>query len=152
MTSAEVVNAFVGQPALALAGLSRSGQKFGNVACKTLREKGYRVYPVHPSADVIDGVSCYRTFRDLPEPIDSLLVVVPPDRALAVVREAAAAGIRRIWFQQGSSSPTVLQVCEQLGLDVVSGECILMFAAPTGFHRFHRWVNRVMGRLPAETA
>jgi len=36
-----------------------------------------------------------------------------------------------------------------LGMDVVSGECILMFARPAGFHKAHRWVSGLLGRLPA---
>jgi predicted CoA-binding protein len=31
----------------------------------------------------------------------------------------------------------------------VAGECILMFAKPTGVHKAHRWVWGVLGRLPA---
>jgi len=55
--ASRAIGQFLAQPALALAlvGLSRSGKKFGNVACRELKAKGYRVYPIHPSADVIDG-------------------------------------------------------------------------------------------------
>lgn len=151
MASRTAVDAFIAQPALALVGLSRSGKKFGNAACRTLRDRGYRLYPIHPSADTIDGVRCYRRFADLPEPVDSVLVIVPPQQALTIVREAAAAGIRRVWLQQGSSSPAVLQACAELGLQFVADECILMFAEPAGFHKLHRWVNGVLGRLPART-
>jgi hypothetical protein len=50
------VEAFVSEPALAVVGVSRTGKKFGNIACRELRAKGFRVYPIHPSADRIDGV------------------------------------------------------------------------------------------------
>jgi uncharacterized protein len=65
------------------------------------------------------------------------------------MRKAAAAGIKRVWLQQGSESSEVLRECEQLGLDVTSRECILMFARLTGIHKAHRWVWGLLGKLPA---
>lgn len=150
ITSRATVESFLAQPALALVGMSRSGKKFGNVAYRELTAKGYRVYPIHPAADSIDGVRCYWRFADLPEPVDAVLVVVPSAQAARTVREAAAAGIHHVWLQQGAESPEVLEVCRDIGIDAVFGECILMFAKPTGYHKAHRWVWRLLGRLPKE--
>ncbi|MGE5242973.1 MAG: CoA-binding protein [Betaproteobacteria bacterium] len=149
MTSQASVDAFLAQPALALVGMSRSGRKFGNLACRELTAKGYRVHPIHPSAEAIDGHRCYRRFADLPEPVDAVLVVVPSPQAAITVREAAAAGIHHVWLQQGAESPEVLRACRDAGIEAVSGECILMFAKPSGYHRAHRWMWRLLGRLPA---
>jgi predicted CoA-binding protein len=144
-----MVDEFVSQPALALIGMSRSGRGFGNFAFRALVNKGYRVYPIHPSATSINGVRCYSDFNDLPEPVESALVVIPAAEAIGAVRKAAESGIRRVWLQQGAESPEVLNTCRELGVDVVSGECILMFARPTGFHKAHRWVWGMLGKLPA---
>ena len=149
MTSRAAIDAFVAQPALAVVGASRSGKKFGNLACRELRTKGYRVYPIHPSADTIDGVQCYARYEDLPEHADAVLVVVPPVQASIVVREAAAAGLHHVWLQQGAESVDVLKTCHDLGLDFVWGECVLMYAHPTSYHRAHRWLWRVLGKLAA---
>jgi predicted CoA-binding protein len=148
MTTRVAVDAFLAEPALAIVGVSRSGKKFGNYASKALREKGYRVYPLHPSARTIDGVECYRRFDELPEEVGAVLVVVPPTEAASVVRDAAAAGVRRVWLQQGAESPDVIALCTKLGVEVVSGECILMFAHPRGFHKAHAWMWRLLGRSP----
>jgi uncharacterized protein len=78
-----------------------------------------------------------------------LLVVVPPERALGGVRTAAAAGIRRVWLQQGAKSPEVLAACAELGLETIAGECVLMYAKPTGLHRVHQWAWGLLGKLPA---
>ncbi len=42
-----------------------------------------------------------------------------------------------------------MQVCSELGLNAVLGECILMFAKPAGIHRAHRALAGMFGRLPA---
>jgi uncharacterized protein len=148
MTISERIERFISQPAIAVVGVSRSGKKFGNAACRDLRAKGYRVYAIHPSAAAVNGMACYKSFRDLPEPVDSALIVVPPHAALDVVRDAAASGIRYIWLQQGAESPQVLSLCDELGIEAVAGECILMFAQPSGLHRAHRWIRHVCRSLP----
>lgn len=149
MTSQRAIDEFLDQPAVAVAGASRFGTKFGNYACRVLRAKGYRVYPVHWSGGMIEGVRSVSRFADLPERVNAALIVVPPERAIELVRAAAAAGIRRVWLQQGAESPRVLDACRELGLDVVSGECILMFARPTGVHKMHRWIHDVTHHRPA---
>jgi len=150
MTSRRSVETFIAQPSIALLGISRSGKKFGNYAYRQLTAQGYRIYPIHPSADVIAGIRCYRNFKELPEQVDAALIVLPPVQALAAVKEAASSGVHHIWLQQGADSPGVLQACRELGLDTVSGECILMFAKPKGVHKAHRWLWGVLGKLPQE--
>jgi predicted CoA-binding protein len=149
MNTKQSIDAFLAEPAVAVVGVSRSGAKFGNLAVRELRAKGYRVYPIHPGATSIGGVPCYSRLEDLPERIGAMLVVVPPSAAEQVVRDAASAGIRHVWLQQGAESPAVLSICRELGIDVVSGECVLMFAHPTGYHNAHRWLRKTFGRLPA---
>ena len=149
MKSRASIEAFLAEPAMAVVGVSRSGKGFGNAAARELRRKGYRIFPINPQADLIDGERCYRSFPALPEPVRAALVVVPPADALNVVREAAKAGITRVWLQQGAQSPLVNLACDELGLDAIAGECILMFAKPTGVHKAHRFVWQLMGKLPA---
>jgi uncharacterized protein len=149
MSSKALIDAFLAEQALAVVGVSRSGKGFGNVAARELRRKGYRVYSVNPQADVVDGERCYRSLAALPEPVGGVLVVVPPEQGIDVVHQAAAAGITRVWLQQGAESERLEHVCAELGLETVVGECILMFARPTGVHKAHRWVWRMIGKIPA---
>jgi predicted CoA-binding protein len=150
MTSEKSIEGFLDNPSIAVVGVSRSGKGFGNAACRSLRTKGYRVYPVNWATPTVDGIRCYSRLSDLPERVNAVLVVVPPPQAVDVIRDAAAAGIRHVWLQQGAESPEAVRVGAELGLDVISGECILMFARPTGIHRAHRWLRRLTHGLPAE--
>jgi len=149
MSSKALIEEFVSQPTLALMGMCRSGKKFGNFAYRALVSKGYRVYPIHPDVKSINGVRCFSDFKDLPEPIQNALIVLPPEKALSAIQQAAAAGVRCVWLQQGSESPVLLRTCRELGLEVISGECILMFAKPASYHKVHRWVWGLLGKLPA---
>ncbi len=149
MTKNNAIENFVAQHTLALVGVSRSGKKFGNLAFNALKGKGYRVFPIHPQAETIAGERCYRSLRELPEPVTSVFVSVPPAESERVVREAASAGIRRVWLQQGAESADAIRFCEENGMQVIHGECVLMFAPPvTSIHRCHRWLWKTLGRLP----
>jgi uncharacterized protein len=148
VTSQSSVEQFLAQRSLGLVGVSRGGKKFGNTVLRELAKRGYRVSVVHPQAAEIDGVRCYPSVSALPEEVGGLVLVVPPEQTERIVREAAAKGVPRIWMQQGAESAAAIELCRESGIDVVHGECILMFAQPAGFHRFHRWLWKVLGRLP----
>ncbi len=149
MTNKATVNDFLAQKTLAVVGVSRNGQKFGNTAYKELKAKGYRLFPIHPQADTIEGERCYPSLSALTEPVGGVLIVVPPAQTEQVVRDAAAAGIRRVWMQQGAESEAAVRFCQENNISAVHGECILMFAEPTAwYHRMHRWIWGWTGKLP----
>jgi predicted CoA-binding protein len=150
MTTQASVDGFLKQSTLALAGLSRSGMKFGNAVLRDLTGKGYDILPVHPEAVEIGGVRCYPSLADLPKKVGGLVLVVPPAQTEALVREAHAAGIGRVWMQQGAESAKAIRYCEEVGIEVVHGECIMMHAKPTGIHKVHRWLWRLLGKLPSD--
>ncbi len=149
MTSKARVNEFLAQKTIAVVGVSRSGKGFGNSAAAELKAKGYRVYPVNPNAQTIDGEPCYPSLSALPGRADGVLIVVPPDETEQVVRDAFKAGIRNVWMQQGAESDTAIRFCKEHEMSVVHGECVLMFAEPAHwFHRAHRFVKGLSGQLP----
>ncbi len=151
--TAELVRDFVAQKRLALAGASRSGKKFGNVLLRELKGQGYDVVPVHPEVAELEGLACARSLAALEGRVDGVVVVTPPREAVRLVGEAAAAGIRRVWLQQGAGSDEAARVARESGVSLVHGHCLLMFLPGVrGFHRFHRRLWSLLGKLPAEAA
>ena len=149
MTSKALVEEFISQKSLAVVGVSRDPKKFGNSVYRELKQKGYEVFAVNPNTEEIGGERVYPNLEALPKKVGGVVVVVPPRVTEQVVREAAEAGIKRIWMQQGAESKTALRLCEEKGLKTVSRECILMFAEPVAsFHKFHRWIWKLFGKLP----
>lgn len=149
MTSKIAVQDFIDQHTFAVVGVSRTGQKFGNMAYRELKARGYQLFPIHPEAETVEGDRTYPSLKSLPEVVNGVLVIVPPERTGQVVREAAAAGIKRVWMQQGAESTAAINFCKENGISEVHGECILMFARDTAFyHRMHRWVWGLIGKLP----
>jgi predicted CoA-binding protein len=145
----ETIQAFLGERKLAVAGASRSARKFGTIALKELRGKGYQVFAVNPHAKEVAGQPCYASLAELPETVGGVFIAVPRAECERVVRDAAACGIRRVWIQQGCDTPEALAACEEAGVAAVSKRCILMFAGAHGIHGIHRWLWGLLGKLPA---
>jgi len=149
MTQKADVEEFISQKRLAVAGVSRKSNKFGNAVFKELKKKGYQVWPVNPNMETFQGEPCYPDLKSVPGPIDGVVVVLPPKRTEVLVKEAKEAGINRVWMQLGAQSDAAVDFCKQNGMLVVANECILMFAEPVAsFHKFHRWIWKVFGKLP----
>lgn len=143
--------AFLAARRFALAGASRGGRKFGNTLLRELLKRNLPVLPVHPEAAELEGLPCVPSLRDLPQPVEALVVCLPPARVPDMLRQAREAGIAHIWLQQGSVSPEALALGRQLGLEVVAGECLLLHLEPVrGPHALHRWLWRLLGKLPRQ--
>jgi uncharacterized protein len=150
MNTRAAIDDFLHQRRLAIVGVSRTGKKFGNALYRDLKSKGYRLIPVHPAAESLEGDRCAPDLQHLPEPVEGIILVVPPVQSEQLVRQAYAVGIRRVWLQQGAESDLAVQFCRDHGMSVIAGECVLMFAEPAGWaHRAHRWVWKHLDKLPA---
>jgi hypothetical protein len=131
-----------------LVGYSRSSQKFGNLVYAELKQRGYSVLVVHPEIREIGGEKCVPHVGALAGRIDGLIVNVLPAKSAQIVRDAAQAGIKKIWLQQGADSPEAVQAGRELGVNLVAGKCILMYAEPVrSFHAFHRLFARLFGQM-----
>jgi predicted CoA-binding protein len=149
MNTRKEVEEFIAQKSLAVVGLSRDPNAFSSSVSRELKERGYRLLAVNPKADEIGGEKCYPDVASLPEKVGGAIFFTPKPETVKVVREAAAAGIRRIWLQQGAESPEAVRFCADNGLSVVSGQCILMFLEPVAvYHKIHRWFKGLFGGLP----
>lgn len=121
MDTRAVIADWVGRRTWAVVGASANRAKFGNIIYRTLRERGYRVYPVNPTLETVEGDRAYPDIAALPEGVEVLDIVIPPQRVPPVLEQAKAAGITRIWLQPGAESPAVLAHAASLGLTVLAG-------------------------------
>jgi predicted CoA-binding protein len=148
MTMDQTVKDFIQLKRIAVVGVSRSGKKFGNTIATELKQRGYQVFIVHPEAKEIGGEPCYPNLAALQGKVDGVLICVPPSQAGQVLQEAAQAGMKKIWLQQGAQSPEVLAQARELGINPVAGKCILMYAEPVrSLHGWHRAFARLFGQL-----
>jgi uncharacterized protein len=152
----EKVNDFLSQKRIAVAGVSRTpGSAAANAIYRRLRDTGYQVYAVNPSADEVEGDRCYHTVQAIPDKVDGIVIATPASATEQVVRDSAEAGITRVWMHNGihslgtSVSDSAVEFCQKHNMTVIAGACPLMFGKPSdGFHRFMRGALGVFGSLP----
>ncbi len=147
----ESIQSFLSQPKIAVAGVSRKKQKFGNAIFKELEKRGFEVLPVNPNIDDYQGHRCYHRVTELPEDVTALVINTRNETSLELLREAQEKGLKHVWLQQGSLSKESLKALEDgNGMNIISRECILMHAGRvSGVHAFHRWINKTFGSYPS---
>jgi hypothetical protein len=149
MKNKEAIDNFLQKKRIAIVGVSRAGKKFGNIAYRELKAKGYKIFPINNKTDRIEDDICYPSLRDLPEPVDGVLIVVPKNQTKQIIQEAYTEGIKNIWIQQGAESKEAIDLCKNEKINCVYGQCILMFAEPVGLpHNIHRCIWRLIGKYP----
>ncbi len=142
------VKSFVQLRRLAVVGVSRSPKKFGNTICKEMTARGYQVYGVNPCMSDFEGTKCYESLSALKGKVDGVVVCVSPRLVEGVLRETAELGLKHVWLQQGAGSHDAVEVGKDLGLSLVTGKCILMYAEPVrSIHCFHRFFVKLFGKL-----
>ncbi len=110
---------------IAVVGCSTQPGKPSHEVPRYLKDQGYRVVPVHPSAREILGERAYPSLADVPGPIDIVNVFRPAEEAPAVVEAAIARGARAVWLQQGISHPAAAARAREAGLEIVMDLCIM---------------------------
>jgi acyl-CoA synthetase (NDP forming) len=87
---------------VAVVGASTKGGTLPNVFIRRIRELGYEgeIYPIHPSAESIDGLKAYRSLGDTPHPVDYAYIAI----AAAQVPPLLEAARGRVRFAQVISS------------------------------------------------
>ncbi|MDB5507755.1 MAG: acetyl-CoA synthetase [Hyphomicrobiales bacterium] len=73
------------------------------------------VYPFNPSRETVWETRCYRSFAELPEPPDHLVVLVPARAVPGLLREAAAAGARSATVMTSGFEEAPDEAGQQLG-------------------------------------
>jgi predicted CoA-binding protein len=110
---------------VAVVGASADRGKFGNKAVRAFDAQGWRVAPIHPTADAIEGHRAYPTVVDVPGAIDMATVYVPPHVGLTLLAGFARKGIPEIWVNPGAESAALLAEAERLGLHVIAACSII---------------------------
>ena len=146
----ETIKSFLETKNIAVIGVSSKGKGFGAIAYKHLKQNGYNTFPVNINGGNFENEHLYKSIKDIKNPLDGIITVVPPKVTEMIVEEANQLGIKKIWMQQGSESQTAINFCNANGIDVVYGECIMMFSEPVkSMHSFHRWLWKLLGKYPS---
>jgi acyl-CoA synthetase (NDP forming) len=80
---------------IAVIGASNDPGKWGYMLLDAMMRGGYEgdVYPINPKADQVLGLPAYPSVRDVPGPVELVVVAIPAPYVAGVLREAAEKGV-----------------------------------------------------------
>jgi predicted CoA-binding protein len=151
--SRAAIDDFLAHKRIAFVGVSRNASDFSRQLWSELKRRGYDLIPVNPDAAEIDGVPCVPAVTAIEPAPDGALLLVPPEVTDRVVRDCAAAGIRRVWMfragGKGAVSEAAVRFCSENDISLVAGECPFMFLEGAGLvHSLHGWWRKITGTYP----
>ena len=109
---------------IASAGLSSNPDKVSYGVAQYLKNHGYRVIPVNPTASEILEEKAYPDVASIPEEIDVVQIFRRPEDVPPIVEDAIKAGAKVIWMQEGIVNEEAAQMARYAGLQVVMDACM----------------------------
>jgi predicted CoA-binding protein len=109
---------------IASVGLSGNQEKESYWIASYLKDQGYRIIPVNPTATEILGEKAYPDLESVPEKIDVVQVFRRPEDVPPVVDAAIKAGAKVVWMQEGIVNEAAAQKAREAGLQVVMDACM----------------------------
>jgi predicted CoA-binding protein len=122
----DLITEFMSKKNFAVVGATDNPEKYGNRIVKNLAKRGYRVFPVNPKLDTLEGLTCYHNLAEIPEKVEVVDFVVPPAVTLATLKQCRELGLTSIWLQPGSEDEAALAFCRDNGMQVVHGVCVML--------------------------
>jgi predicted CoA-binding protein len=147
------IQAFLSGHRIAFVGLSVHPNDFSRGVDRELVANGYEVIPVRPGVDEVAGRKAYPRVSAIPTQVDGVLVMTPPSAVPAIIEDCVVAGKPRVWLHRGvghgSVSEDAVAIAAREGIELVVGECPLMFLPnASGIHRLHAWAKKAAGTYP----
>lgn len=109
---------------VASVGLSSNQRKESFWIVSYLKEQGYRIIPINPTADQILGEKAYPDLSSIPDKVDVVQVFRKPEDVPPVVDEAIKIGAKVVWMQEGIVNEEAAQKAREAGLQVVMDACM----------------------------
>lgn len=101
---------------VAIIGASNDRSKYGNKAVRSYIAQGHEVFPVHPKEAEVEGLRAYASIGDVPQPVDRVLLYVPPAVGVGLLEAIAAANPKEVYVNPGAESDELFAKAEELGL------------------------------------
>jgi hypothetical protein len=114
---------------VAVLGASPRPERYSNKAVALLKERGHTVYPINPRGGEINGLKCYRSLSEVPQPLDTVTVYLSPEISSARAEEIIAAHPKRVIMNPGAENAELAKKCSENGIAVVQSCTLVMLRA-----------------------
>jgi len=111
---------------IAVVGMSKDPQKDAQRIPMYLKNAGYEIIPVNPTATEIAGMKAYRSLSEVPLNFDIVQIFRPSEAVPSIVDEALKTKAKVIWMQLGISNEEAAERARMAGKIVVQDRCMMM--------------------------
>ena len=109
---------------IAVVGHSDKPYRTSYAIANYLQRVGYKVYPVNPLLEEIEGEKVYPTVSSIPEKVDIVNIFRRSEHLDGIADDAIQAGAKVFWSQLGVFDKEAGEKAEEAGLDVIMNRCI----------------------------
>jgi acetyl coenzyme A synthetase (ADP forming)-like protein len=121
---------------IAVVGASRDRGTIGGELFHNLLSYGFAgpVYPVNPSAEVVQSVPAYKSLEAIPGPVDLAVIVVPANRVIETTEACGRKGVKALVVISAGFSETgeegqlkqaeLVRACRAAGMRLIGPNCM----------------------------
>lgn len=136
LAAVNALKLFFNPRAVAVVGASRQRGTIGGEIFHNLLSFGFNgpVYPVNPTAAVVQSVPAYATVEAIPGPVDLAIIVVPSEKVIEVASGCGRKGVKALVVismgfsetgREGQSQQAELvRVCREAGMRLIGPNCM----------------------------
>lgn len=117
------IEEMLGVNRLAIVGLSDSDDRPSHGVARYLQARGKVIVPVNPTVESVLGEKAWPDLGSISEPPEVAIIFRRAPACPEIVRQAAEAGMRGVWLQQGIRSAEARELAEANGLLYVEDRC-----------------------------
>jgi len=116
---------------VAVIGASKDPSKWAHVVPKYLKEHGYRIIPINPTATEILGERVYKSLMEVPEEVEVVEVFRPSEEVPKIVEEAiqrrkTRGDVKVVWLQLGiTADEESKKKLHETGIALVENMCMM---------------------------
>ncbi len=107
----------------AIVGLGNNPERAAFGVSKLLQDKGHRIVPVYPRAEIVHGEAGYKSLHEIPFKVDVVDCFVNSKLVGKVVDEAIAIGAKAVWLQLDVIDEAAVARAEAAGLLAIMDRC-----------------------------
>ena len=124
----EIKNILTKYKTIAMVGVSKDTKKTSTIVMKYMKNYGFKVYPVNPSAkgEKILGEEVYAKITDIKENVDIVDVFRPSKEVLGIAEDAVKIGAKVLWLQLGIRDENARELVEQNHMEYIENKCTKM--------------------------
>ena len=111
---------------IAVVGLSSKLGRPGRYVPAYLQDQGYRIIPVNPNIEGALGEPAYDNLKNVPVPVDLVLIFQRSEKVPPFVAEAVEIGAKGVWMQSGIRHEEAADKARAAGLAVVMDACMMV--------------------------